>query len=71
MIVRICYGRGCWQAVRSAGLGSTDVYGRVVAGRQVCGEFLFPKFNHVMIYVTGNRIEHEKVMMRRPAAVIV
>ena len=56
---------------RSAGLGSTNGNGRVVAGRQVCGEFLFPKFNHVMIYVTGNRIEHEKVMMRRPAAVIV
>ena len=27
MVVRVCYGRGCWQAVRSAGLGSTGVYG--------------------------------------------
>jgi hypothetical protein len=27
-----------WQAVRSAGLGSTGVYGRVSAGRQVCGQ---------------------------------
>ena len=31
-------GRECWQAVRSAGLGSTGVYGRVSAGRQVCGQ---------------------------------
>ena len=27
VVVRICCGRGCWQAVRSAGLGSTGVYG--------------------------------------------
>ena len=26
-VVRICCGRGCWQAVRSAGLGSTGGYG--------------------------------------------
>ena len=43
MVVRICYDRGCWQAVRSAGLGSTGVYGRVVAGRQVCGQNRIPR----------------------------
>ena len=46
VVVRICCGRECWQAVRSAGLGSTGVYGRVVAGRQACGQkgTISPKF---------------------------
>ena len=31
VVVRICFGRGCWQAVRSAGLGSTDRCGCVLS----------------------------------------
>ena len=59
------------QAVRSAGLGRNGSATMGSVRRQVCGEILFPKFDYVMIHVTGNRIKHEKVMMRRPAAVIV
>ncbi len=50
VVVRICHGRGCWQAVRSAGLGSTGGCGCVFAGRQVCGQnripHRFPKCPH-------------------------
>ena len=38
MVVRICYDRECWQTVRSAGFGSTGVYGSDVAGLRSAGK---------------------------------
>ena len=65
VVVRICYGRECWQAVRSAGLGSTGVYGSDVAGRQVCGQK--PNFPPFSVMPAHLRRAQPRIAVRIPA----
>ncbi len=62
VVVRICHGRGCWQAVRSAGLGSTGGCGCVFAGRQACGQ----KSNPTPFSIMPAHLRHAQKPNRRP-----